>query len=221
LCARRSAAEHQALGWHNATFALADKLHQPVADPAQAPDLSLDLLYLLLRPVADSLRDVRAVFGQCQQFSNLSERIPVRLHLLDELHQRDDVRPVDPITSGRARRRGEQSSSLVEADGLHVHSGSFGEFTDSHHSLMRAVLIMRPVLRYQVKRPRSAPPGAVGDVIRQHRTSAQLLRNLVEHRIDSAERPVIVGNLRVSSVTRFDAARLSRHHPCSASRSAQ
>jgi hypothetical protein len=34
---------------------------------------------------------VRAVLGQCQQFSNLFERIAVRLHPLDELHQRDDV----------------------------------------------------------------------------------------------------------------------------------
>ena len=33
-------------------------------------------------------------------------------------------------------------------------AGSFGKFTDSHHSLTRAIVIMRSVLRYKVKRKR-------------------------------------------------------------------
>jgi hypothetical protein len=62
-------------------------------------DLCLDLLYLLLRPVAHCFRDVGAVFGESQQFSNLVERVPVRLHLFNELHQLDDVRRIFPIAS--------------------------------------------------------------------------------------------------------------------------
>jgi hypothetical protein len=126
LCARGGAAQHQALWWHHATFALTDELLQPVADAAQARNLSLDLLHLLLRPVTHRLQDVRTVFGQCQQLSDFFERIPVRLHLLDELHERDHVRAVVPIPSGQSRRRRKQSSALVEADGLHVDAGCFG-----------------------------------------------------------------------------------------------
>jgi hypothetical protein len=126
LPARGGAVQHQALWWRHATFALTDEPNQPVADAAQACDLSLDLLYLLLRPVAHGLRDVRAVFGQRQQLSNFFERIPVGLHLLDEVHQGDDIQPVVPITARQTRRRREQSSPLVEADGLHMDASSFG-----------------------------------------------------------------------------------------------
>ena len=126
LRARCCSAQHQTLWWHHATLALTDELLQPVADAAQARDFSLDPLHLPLRPVAHRLRDVRAVFGECQQLSDFLERIPVRLHLLDELHQRDHVRPVVSIASGQSRRRRKQSASLVEADGLHVDAGSFG-----------------------------------------------------------------------------------------------
>ena len=152
LPARDTVAQHQAVWWYGATFAVTDELLQPVSDTAQAHDLSFDLRDLLLRPVAHHLRDVCAVLGQRQQLSNLCQRIAVRLDPLDELHQWDYILAVVPIASRRSRRPGEQPSAFVESDGLHVHAGSFGKFTDLHHSLTRATVIMRPVPRYKVKR---------------------------------------------------------------------
>lgn len=96
--------QHQALRWHDTPLALADELLQPVADAAQARDLSLNLLHLLLRLVAHRFSGVCAVFDQGQQLADLSERIPVRLHLLDEPQQRDHVSAIVPIASGQSRR---------------------------------------------------------------------------------------------------------------------
>ena len=152
--ARATAAQHQAVRWYGATLAVTDELLQPVSDTAQAHDLGFDLLNLLLRPVVHRFGDVAAVLSQCQQLSNLFQRIAVRLYPLDELHQWDYILAVVPIASRRSSRRREQPSPFVESDGLHVDAGSFGKFTDSHHSLTRATVIMRSVLRYKVKRKR-------------------------------------------------------------------
>ena len=90
--------------------------------------------------------------GQGQQLSNLFERIAVRLDPFDELHQCNCIRAVAAIAPGRSRRRRDQPSAFVETDGLDVDAGSGGKFTDSHRFLTRAIVIMRPVLRYKVKR---------------------------------------------------------------------
>lgn len=105
---------------------------EAVADHLEVGDLQVDLGELGLGTSLKSLARAVVMLARLEKLSHFVEREPQTLCGLDDPQCRDSLLRVQPMTSQRALRFGDDSATLVVAQRLDVHPDRLGNLARPH-----------------------------------------------------------------------------------------
>src|SRR5215472_2193591 len=118
--------DDRAIGYGVAAALGGHSLEHPL-ELSQIGDLAADLAHVIARQLFDLSAGVVAAVDEAEQFADLLDREAEIAAAPDEVEPPDEALSIEAVPARAARRRRQQTDSLVVADRLDIAAGASGE----------------------------------------------------------------------------------------------